>query len=316
MFLLQFWLFNYSFTFIELNGQKSDVLNNKCLESSYCNNTLLKIVNGRNSTIKHNFDRIGSNQYPYRNKKSINLPENENKEYLYINYKEAYGIRFEPNSIPKRLLQITNNESDDSGPSTNDIGSSPVMGTADTENGNDSSDLIPPNVPMEGMSEVNTIQPTEEAITIMPAASSTETQLPSSTQMPEQSSTADYNMSISMPTKRPGGSFPFLGKISPTRKNNTIIMQPTPTLRETLSFIRNRLKQLFTSGIHLDTTTNGQRFLSVFNLINLESGPCTSTQPMLTEMAGVCYSDYDCTQKGGTAIDTCADGVGVCCICK
>lgn len=132
------------------------------------------------------------------------------------------------------------------------------------------------------------------------------------------------NSSVGMYDTRVVLSFPSLiNRINPSkRKNNTMFVpslyRPSISpLKNTLNLIKKRIKQWLHLGTDFNASlVNGQRFLNVFNVIKFESGPCTSTQEGLTEMTGTCYQDYQCSELGGVPIDECADGLGVCCICK
>lgn len=288
VFAVKLWLFNYIFTFIDLSVQNNIIKSRKCVE---CNDRLID---------------------QKRNWFTRRFSEKDTKDYLYINYKEAYGIRFDPNSLQRlQRLQTTDNTLDDAALGNVDTGSGTMVEMSPAgmlPEGNNSTEVPIESPEMEIMNMTAVPATTVETLPTMAPTESAAIPVTSSTPL---------STTMTAPSKRPGGSFPFLGTVKPLRSNVTNVMQPTSTLRDTLDFIRTRLKQLFTSGLNLNIPiSNGQRFLSVFNVINLESVPCTSTQPLITEMSGVCYHDYDCSQKGGTAIDACADGLGVCCICK
>lgn len=241
-----------------------------------------------------------------------------NRNYVYLNYKEAYGIRYDPG-----------------------------------DNGDENRYSAPQmEAPVEPSSEMETMQPAGgpqmEAPTesnsegaIGPMQSSEEPGVPVGSQVPQPNEpkptvavasettteciteavpTAGGNMETAQTTnKRPTIAFSALAH-KPSNKlkyNSTQIVQPISSIRETLNLIRRRVKQWFTSGIDLNAPIiNGQRFLNVFNIIKFENSECTSTQEMLDEMTGTCYHDYQCTEMGGTSIGECADGLGVCCICE
>lgn len=253
--------------------------------------------------------------------RKLNSPLHDN--YLYLNYKEAYGIRYNPS--------IDNNEK-----------LSPQMaasGSMINETVANMSNTIPsrpdpsvepptesPSVPITPTIlpiEISTRSPPQTATSIIPATMSTAT-MPLNNTLPSlttESMITTTGLAINTPRsthKRPGIAFPSLAQHNQSFKQNaTSNVQSGSTLRGTLNLIRRRIKQWFSSGIDLNASlVNGQRFLNVFNVINFENDPCTSTQAMLTEMTGTCYHDYQCSDMGGTSIDSCADGLGVCCICK
>lgn len=213
-----------------------------------------------------------------------------NKNYVYLNYKETYGIRYEPSGNGNRF-------------------SLPQMEAPNETNVDSEIETWqPPDVPPPMTSEV---PDTSETISTEANASEITTERIAETE-PTESATSQTT------SKRPTIPFSALNqKTSNQIKNNgTQMVRPISSIRETLNLIRKRVKQWFTSGIDLNAPLiNGQRFLNVFNIIKFENSACTSTQQMLEEMTGTCYHDYQCTEMGGTAIGECADGLGVCCIC-
>jgi len=52
------------------------------------------------------------------------------------------------------------------------------------------------------------------------------------------------------------------------------------------------------------------KFLSVFQIVRFQNLMCTASSGEV----GTCYTEKECTSKGGTASGTCAEGFGVCCI--
>lgn len=235
--------------------------------------------------------------------RSFHLKE---RSYLYLNYKEAYGLRFDPKKIQKKALS---NDTDDSDSSWNtvptesvDITTTPTTKT--TTMSVDDTQTIPTSP------ETNPIDTTTIAI-------------PTSSDRPvvTTNATVDDIPSSTASTRPKILSFTTLrNRINASKQPNaTVIQQPQKqsALKETLKLIRKRIKQWLSLGTDPQASVlNGQRFLNVFNVIKFENSPCTSTQEGLTEMSGICYHDYQCTQMGGSSIDECADGLGVCCVCK
>lgn len=225
-----------------------------------------------------------------------------NRNYVYLNYKETYGIRYDPSgnghenrfSLPQ--VEAPSESDTEGGIGTMQPSEKPMLPeTSETPGSNES---MP--------TEATTFETTTECIT-------------------EAISTVAVNMgtndsSTSQTTNKRATTIAFSSlthKNTNKLKNNaTQIVRPISSIRETLNLIRKRVKQWFTSGIDLNAPlVNGQRFLNVFNIIKFENSECTSTQEMLDEMTGTCYHDYQCTEMGGTSIGECADGLGVCCIC-
>ena len=55
------------------------------------------------------------------------------------------------------------------------------------------------------------------------------------------------------------------------------------------------------------------KVLGLFNLIQFSNSRCNSTD---SDKQGVCYTATECRGRGGTAKGNCAQGFGVCCLCK
>lgn len=238
------------------------------------------------------------------------------RNYLYLNYKETYGLRFDPKKIHKKRQS---NDSIDNPSTWSDVpilipsSSTPppqVLVTTIESNG-----MQTVSMPTENVSNITTTiaNPSSSDVSITTTTSST------------QSMTIDNNAPSTTegtrPNKQPVLAFSSLlnwNNAANKRQNGTVIQRPKPTssLKETLQLIRKRLKQWLSLGTDSKASLiNGQRFLNVFNVIKFENGPCRSTQEGLTEMSGICYQDFQCTEMGGTSIDECADGLGVCCVC-
>lgn len=223
------------------------------------------------------------------------------QRYLYLNYKEAYGLRFDPKKIYKRQ-PISNESSTELSWNNQPEGEVTVstIGFGDIQTVSIS--------PENGISETTTIaSPSSSVISIT-----------------TQNTVIDDKVSSTENTRantQPVLAFTsLLNRVNASnRQNTTTVQQPQrpSTLRDTLHLIRKRLKQWLSFGTDPKASLiNGQRFLNVFNVIKFENSPCTSTQEGLTEMSGICYHDYQCTEMGGSSIDGCADGLGVCCVCK
>lgn len=59
-----------------------------------------------------------------------------------------------------------------------------------------------------------------------------------------------------------------------------------------------------------------ERFLDVLSIYKFENVDCTSQEEGFVNLIGTCYLDTQCNAIGGTSIGSCADGLGVCCICE
>ncbi|XP_031617542.1 uncharacterized protein LOC116337263 [Contarinia nasturtii] len=239
--------------------------------------------------------------------------QSNTRNYMYLNYKETYGLRFDPKKIQKKR------QSNDSNGDTSDIPSSST-----------SSSLSPPTEVTITTVSTDEMQTVSENIlnttTTIASPSSTDVSItPSSTTTTSSTQSAMIYDKVSStestrPNRRQVLAFSSLlnRNSASKRQNTTVIQRPKPsTLKETLQILRNKLKQWLKLGTDPKASLlNGQRFLNVFNVIKFENNPCTSTQEGLTEMSGICYQDFQCTQMGGVSIDECADGLGVCCVFK
>lgn len=65
------------------------------------------------------------------------------------------------------------------------------------------------------------------------------------------------------------------------------------------------------SEIEAPTLRDG-RFFSLFNVVNFNNERCASDNSDVSD--GVCYTDAECSRRGGKNAGSCAAGFGVCCI--
>lgn len=102
------------------------------------------------------------------------------------------------------------------------------------------------------------------------------------------------------------------------------IMRPNNRVEYALDFLANRLKKLLyyssdynrpESKVSPQLTSLG-KFLNLFSLIKFENIPCLTAQRPLKQLSGTCYKESDCANLGGLAVDRCASGFGVCCVCE
>lgn len=102
------------------------------------------------------------------------------------------------------------------------------------------------------------------------------------------------------------------------------IMKPNNRVEHALDFLADRLKKLIyyskdrdrpESKISPHLTTLG-RFLDLFSFVRFENAPCITARKPISQLSGTCYNEIECLSSGGIAVDRCANGFGVCCICK
>lgn len=102
------------------------------------------------------------------------------------------------------------------------------------------------------------------------------------------------------------------------------IMRPNNRVEYALDFLAARLKKLLyysgdasrpESKVSPHLTSLG-KLLNLFSLIRFENVPCLTAQKPLRQLSGTCYNEMECANLGGLAVDRCASGFGVCCVCE
>lgn len=102
------------------------------------------------------------------------------------------------------------------------------------------------------------------------------------------------------------------------------VMRPNNRVEHALDFLAGRLKTLLyhsadpsrpESKISPPLSSLG-KFLQLFNLIKFENIPCVTAHKPLRQLGGTCYTEVECLHLGGIAVDRCANGFGVCCVCE
>lgn len=217
----------------------------------------------------------------------------------YINYRKAYGIRYDPNKVRRSFNFHTVNNSEVETTSEHVEGASNEV---DVVLNNSQVEQIDSTVPTDGepvtSTELSEDSNTTEAETV-------------------QSSGALEQYTKFFPTvDTPNESIVTTTIATPMQFNNTNIMTPSH-VQSTIQLIKSRVKHLFTYGLEAnEAAKNGQRFLNIFNVIKFQNVPCSSQKAPLTSMNGTCYNQDECDQLGGVVVDVCAGGFGVCCVCE
>ncbi|XP_039492148.1 uncharacterized protein LOC120452130 isoform X2 [Drosophila santomea] len=111
------------------------------------------------------------------------------------------------------------------------------------------------------------------------------------------------------PTGKPSMSPPVPTLPSSTKSS---IMQPHQTLKNIL----------FGSPIEANLIlkkpnaprSKGKGFLSLFEVIKFPNTKCSVSMGDIRSMEGVCYHEFECKSLGGIPTESCAEGVGVCCV--
>jgi hypothetical protein len=119
-------------------------------------------------------------------------------------------------------------------------------------------------------------------------------------------------------------SLMFNDNLSPPKLNkfnSGLDVIKTSRVERALQFIVGRFKKLVELSLNLKNgelfeAPSSGRFLNLFNVIKFENAPCSTKSQPLRQMNGVCFQRDECAQLGGTPIDSCANGFGVCCACE
>ncbi|BFF89197.1 uncharacterized protein DMAD_08001 [Drosophila madeirensis] len=115
------------------------------------------------------------------------------------------------------------------------------------------------------------------------------------------------------PTKRPTMRPPARPSMPPAPSSTkTSIMQPQQTLKNLLfgSPIEANLILKQPSA----PKSRGKGFLSLFEVIKFPNTKCIVSMGDIRTMEGVCYHEFECKSLGGIPTESCAEGVGVCCV--
>ncbi|XP_017112072.1 uncharacterized protein LOC108135749 [Drosophila elegans] len=162
--------------------------------------------------------------------------------------------------------------------------------------------------------EPATPEPEEPEPTIPTRPTSAPTEVPSPPSPPSPPTT-DSMMMMPTPTASPRPSVkPSVRPPVPTPPSSTMssIMQPHQTLK----------KLLFGSPIEANLIlkkpnaprAKGKGFLSLFEVIKFPNTKCSVSMGDIRSMEGVCYHEFECKSLGGIPTESCAEGVGVCCV--
>ncbi|XP_034661338.1 uncharacterized protein LOC117896911 [Drosophila subobscura] len=115
------------------------------------------------------------------------------------------------------------------------------------------------------------------------------------------------------PTKRPTMRPPEQPSMPPAPSSTkSSIMQPQQTLKNLLfgSPIEANLILKQPSA----PKSRGKGFLSLFEVIKFPNTKCSVSMGDIRTMEGVCYHEFECKSLGGIPTESCAEGVGVCCV--
>lgn len=269
------------------------------INESRTNSTKVKSVGTHK--IERKIDTINERLFFYaKPSASSNQTQYNRSSKLYINYQQAYGIRYDPNKIRRSF-------SSQVAAAVNDAAASSTEATDVTVN-------EPDNITVDGTDVAQEI--TQETLQDV----IDDVQIEETTEM-------DVDNFV-IPESQPATEETIISTTEMVNVTTTTtnIMKPS-RVQAALQFINQRVRNLFKYGLkpqdlqYLNLNVpqaneNGQRFLNLFNVIKFDNIPCASHKEPLTPMNGTCYHQVECDQLGGVAVDDCAGGFGVCCVCK
>eukprot|EP00093_Oithona_nana_P001154 01154.XXX_2401_3142_1 [CDS] Oithona nana genome sequencing. len=67
------------------------------------------------------------------------------------------------------------------------------------------------------------------------------------------------------------------------------------------------------SGNEVSGSSRQKKLFSLFSVVTFPNDQCTGKSSGSVEVLGTCFSESECTSKGGSADGNCAAGFGVCC---
>nr|NP_001287405.1 uncharacterized protein Dmel_CG14280, isoform B [Drosophila melanogaster]NP_650797.1 uncharacterized protein Dmel_CG14280, isoform A [Drosophila melanogaster]AAF55656.1 uncharacterized protein Dmel_CG14280, isoform A [Drosophila melanogaster]AHN57404.1 uncharacterized protein Dmel_CG14280, isoform B [Drosophila melanogaster] len=111
------------------------------------------------------------------------------------------------------------------------------------------------------------------------------------------------------PTGKPSMSPPVPTIPSSTKSS---IMQPHQTLKNIL--FGSPIKANLILKKPNAPRSKGKGFLSLFEVIKFPNTKCSVSMGDIRSMEGVCYHEFECKSLGGIPTESCAEGVGVCCV--
>lgn len=226
------------------------------------------------------------------------------RNYLYLNYKEVYGLRYDPKSGRKKANA---NEVVHGGAGNRVNGDHRPIERSSTTTTDDVVEMIsisPLSFTVDAADAITASEPSGGDGDRMVQAISLDTTLNAASHGDERH-TAAKNQNFTETAAE---------QTTAAAESSATATASSSSLRNILGLVRTRLRQWLSLGN--GSASNGERFLSVFNVIQFENSACASTKSGYGDVSGICYPDYQCSQMGGLVIDYCADGMGACCICE
>ena len=276
-------LFGFIFVHLVLISTAKNSREVKDLQST---NLLDRLINGR--TLDQTPNTLSDN-YMY-------LYKTNGQSENYLNYRAVYGLRYTPTKKPIKVLSSNQNH----------ITNEPE-----------------PEFTSTILNEVISSDNNEtENINDKYASSSFESETSSSSQSEMSSEAVSYHNNTSLDVSVNASEDTEIESIIDESKKH--VMRPNNRVEHALDFLAHRLKKIlyysadknrFESQLSPHLTSLG-KFLNLFSLIKFENIPCLTGRKPLTQLSGTCYNEVECLSLGGIAVDSCANGFGVCCVCE
>lgn len=222
-----------------------------------------------------------NNNYMYLYKTN-DQPEN------YLNYRAVYGLRYKPTRKTTKIEPNNYNIVNEESQFNSSISDEEVISAIEDETENVNEKIASSSVESEIPLYSETL-PVSESLLKLP--------------------TRNFSSEIVEPA------------IDDSRNH---IMRPNNRVEHALVFLAERLKKLMyysadktrpESKLSPHLSSLG-RFLDLFSLIKFENIPCVTAKKPLRQLSGTCYNEVECFNLGGIAVDRCANGFGVCCVCE
>lgn len=215
------------------------------------------------------------------------LYKTSDQQENYLNYRAVYGLRYRPTKKSFKNepsnYNIVTEESQFNGSILSEVNSA---NETETEN-------------------LNTYSASSDVESEIQSYSETSSVTESSLRLPTRNLTLE-NMELAVDESR------------------NHIMRPNNRVEHALDFLAERLKKLMYYSADktrpesklLPHLSSLGRFLNLFSLIKFENIPCVTAHKPLRQLSGTCYNEVECFNLGGIAVDRCANGFGVCCVCE
>lgn len=240
----------------------------------------------------------------------------------YIDYRKVYGIRYNPNKIRRSFAlaeqavePVEPDEEEETAvvPPSITTTTEESLPALDSETGDGVVDSVNMMADSPGVNEVDAAE-VDEFATESGSPDATEPMVTTFGPSASENEVTDPPHTADDPDSRPHINS-TAGLRPASTASPTHIMAPS-RVHTTLQFLKDRVAGLLANGLYTRPDDNGQRFLSLFNVIKFANIPCASDRAPLRSLNGTCYNRHECDELGGVAVDECAGGYGVCCVCE